>query len=185
MQGRDDERNFPCEHCEWRFTTKGNLKKHVQRKHLAPRVKRTYVCARCGKDCKRKDRLAAHVQSAHAEKPRPFACEWCDARFTHKTHLARHKCPLRLRTARPRPLTSKRPRPFACTVCSVRFTTRAIMQRHVSNVHMQDRPHPCPICSSAFKRKGDLKQHVRNVHGLELGVDKRRDEDMVDKVSRI
>ena len=54
---------FPCETCNYKATTKGNLAKHRLSLHLGAR----FPCEICGKEYKWKDQIRQHYRTKHPE----------------------------------------------------------------------------------------------------------------------
>ena len=54
---------FPCETCNYKATTKGNLAKHTLSLHLGAK----FSCEICGKEYKWKDQISQHYRTKHPE----------------------------------------------------------------------------------------------------------------------
>lgn len=91
-----EDKKHSCEHCGKIYGKLSKLQEHV-RSHTG---ERPFVCDApgCGKTYIRKEHLVVH-RVTHADNPRPFGCENCDARFGVRAHLTRH-----LRKNRCRPI---------------------------------------------------------------------------------
>ena len=82
-----DHRNFQCEICAKKFTTKWSLKVHMKTIHEGAK---DHECAICGKKFSRKSSLKRHVSSVHQNK-KDFNCDQCDKGFSRKINLMNHK----------------------------------------------------------------------------------------------
>jgi len=81
---KNPEGKFPCNECEYKAQTPGNLKRHRLSKHSGERV----PCLLCGKDFASKDGLKVHHQNKH--EGLMFGCQLCDHEATTKSNLLRH-----------------------------------------------------------------------------------------------
>ena len=74
-----------CEQCEKCFSSKGNLKKHVDNIH----EKVNHKCTTCGKNFTSKSSLSTHVNSIHLKKT-AVKCDQCHKTFGRKSVLKIH-----------------------------------------------------------------------------------------------
>ena len=70
---------YNCDQCEYKATTKGNLKRHKLSKHESYRFK----CGLCELTFVRGHVLARHVKRVHVRE-HMNQCEYCDHHFTTK-----------------------------------------------------------------------------------------------------
>ena len=85
-------RSFQCEECGTSFSRQRAMRRHILEKHQAgvsPSVSSARTCGLCGLSFSSVSNLSVHVRTAH-KKIKPFACEECDKRFSHKHVLQRH-----------------------------------------------------------------------------------------------
>ena len=83
---REEDTTFKCELCEKSFTTKGNLKTHVEKVHEG---KKPIKCGFCEETFEQKVTLNKHIVSVHEEK-KVFNCNLCQKTFATKGSLAKH-----------------------------------------------------------------------------------------------
>ena len=109
-------KSHECSICDFKTKAKQNLKKHVERVHIASRYKcnicntelanrfcaedhkkknhsvisKTLECKLCEKKFHQSHELKKHHLRVHT-KQRPYKCQVCNKSFTHSSHLAVHK----------------------------------------------------------------------------------------------
>ena len=79
---------------------------------------------------------------------RPFACTFCDKRFTESGHLYAHE------------RTHTGERSFACALCDKRFTQSGGLKKH-ERTHTGERPFACALCDKRFTQGSALQRHER------------------------
>lgn len=84
-----EERRFPCQICNLKFSRRYNLKTHMLT-HDANR-KRRYECALCDRAFDRKHDRDRHQTTVHSGK-KAYTCKICKNSFTRKDALNRHIC---------------------------------------------------------------------------------------------
>ncbi|XP_075225728.1 zinc finger E-box-binding homeobox 2-like [Lycorma delicatula] len=98
------EPQFPCYFCGYKFTRKGNLQRHMSRKHplsffaavlllrlqpTSPSAERKYICESCPRAYLNYESLVRHKRLECGKEPQ-FPCKFCGYRATQKTNLKRH-----------------------------------------------------------------------------------------------
>ena len=80
---------------------------------------------------------------------KPFACQFCDRKFAHKSALTRHKA------------THTREKLFAFQFCGRKFAQKSNLVRNQAT-HSDVRNFKCSICPEGrfFKTKDQLNHHV-------------------------
>ncbi|KAJ1529437.1 hypothetical protein ONE63_006215 [Megalurothrips usitatus] len=104
----------------------------------------TWMCERCGKDCKLKSALLRHIKS---ECPAEFRCDLCNQVFKKKSHYLKHA----VRSA------------HACERCGKKFCWKETLKRHqkLECVHA----YWCGGCHRAFPLESLLVAHAE--HGCD------------------
>ncbi|XP_069016324.1 histone-lysine N-methyltransferase PRDM9 [Embiotoca jacksoni] len=159
---------FPCSFCQFSFTVKSYLTKHVKRHHpveylsnrdadgLADQLEEedgggNYNCPQCGK----------RWASSRAFKSHPcfrqvrvlYLCTDCGKGFTNHYALKQHQ---RIHTGE---------KPYSCTHCGKSFSFVGQLNVHL-RTHTGEKPYLCTHCGESFRQSGDLKRHERKHTGL-------------------
>ena len=80
------ENSRKCDLCQMKFTTKGNLNKHVISVH--EKNYRPNPCRVCQKSFKKRTLLTLHIREEHDLNE--FQCHICRMEFNHQTNLHGH-----------------------------------------------------------------------------------------------
>ncbi|XP_021953465.2 zinc finger protein 271-like isoform X2 [Folsomia candida] len=186
--------DFACNLCDKKYAAKFQLRGHVAFAH-----KEACVCELCGMRFGNLARLTSHHQKMHVGPPKltnryippedkPFACKFCDKRFTRSSTRQKHvniahlgnfyKCDLCVDTFRnsdslkyhkkrvhnlgdyePRPEKRK---PSKCDLCSKSISKKIGIVRHIELVHFQDKS-KCPYdCADLeFETEAEWIQHLQ------------------------
>ncbi|RUS78841.1 hypothetical protein EGW08_013383 [Elysia chlorotica] len=202
------EKPFKCMQCYQTFTQKSSLEKHAR---IHARRSGNLACLLCGLVFKEKEGLMEHAQEMHkgsnftceicgkmyteerylilhekthtdnSDNLKPFACTFCDRRFSSQHLLSKHekkmhlskreiKCHLchklfkRNENLTRHMLSHSGVKNFQCPECGVGFTEKGSLTRHFKAQHQQLRPHSCPICRRSFTRKSLVRKHVERFH---------------------
>ena len=83
-----------------------------------------------------------------------YKCEICDALFTQKISLQRHKISVH-----------DRKKDFECETCGVFFALEFNLNQHIKGVHV-GKPINCDLCDIVLTRKSSLNRHLRRAHGV-------------------
>ena len=137
---------FQCDICDKLFSSKSNLKKHIDTIHLKLK---SHKCEECGKTFNQKGNLKYHVNSVHL-KIKPYKCEECWKTFGSEQDLKRHKDAVHLKL-----------KPFKCDECGISFATEGNLKTHINQVH---HPYKCKYCEELFDDQDSLDGHVSLVH---------------------
>lgn len=142
---------FQCKICLKEYSRKAHLQDHIRGHMGKPKERR--ICDICGKVISRnkmKDHLRIH------DGLRPYACTYCEKRFTARKYLRDH---IRTHTGE---------KPFVCHFCGKGFSQRTPLTVHMRS-HTGETPYVCQICNRGFVSKGSLDNHMKNeVHQLIL-----------------
>ena len=138
------EKYFECDVCHRRYSTKGNLKKHMNIHNDSKRFK----CDVCLKGFHQKINLTMHYRNHTGEKP--FSCHICDRKFAVKSALVRHQA------------THSEIKSFKCSICPEGrfFKTKSQLTNHI-RFHYEPK-FSCCYCDHKSYTTGDLKRHEKN-----------------------
>lgn len=149
-----------CIPCNKYFTTRRLLEEHqskclkLKAEKKAPKQQKPQVQARkpaqcplCHVEVRFISHLKRHIQSAHSDVSRPFACEVCGRKFSSDRLLKRHKgvhLPDELK--------------YACKECDKKFATKWSCRMHVNSFH-RGVTYECDVCNKKFTQMSSLKPH--------------------------
>ena len=171
---------YPCSVCSKVYTTRTNLKLHIQGVHM-----KSFKCTMCDCTFYNNFNLQRHIRSCekklHGESSDKisFKCNDCEVSFTTKYCLTKHIQRFHSNET-----------PFKCEFCLKQFKARSNLTMHVKRIHstgpdMSIRCPKCPrlvssqaeldihfsifrfVCQSCpqhFSRTEDLEQHVEQQH---------------------
>lgn len=151
-----EKKKFLCPSCFKEFSTKGNMKSHLQTIHLK---NLPYKCTvpGCSKKYYNKSKLELHLRS-HINV-RPYVCPICSKAFKEKNVLKIH---VQYHSGL---------RPFKCQLCPKTYKTKGHLKDHIMTFHEKRKNFFCNICYLTFCRKSALKVHIRSHlddHSLKL-----------------
>ncbi|XP_055611726.1 zinc finger protein 25-like [Uranotaenia lowii] len=142
-----DERNFECLHCDKKFIFKSHLEDHTAMHHMG----QSFECDICRKPFNTEKRLKihrrTHLDALPEEERISFECNECGKVFCAKYEMKRHQAN-----------AHSTERPFACQICGKRFATNKNLLSHML-MHNNERNFECDICHETFKTKSVLKGH--------------------------
>ena len=168
------EATWKCEVCESCYKTKGDLKKHVIRKH-DPNEERM-ECTKCFIKVLN---IIEHTKRAHFTGT-PFSCEICTKSYkarkylkrhllTHKTKTFTYNCPLcnksfsdavDLKSHKESHISISNQNRLACNICEQLYPRRGLlthMKSHKTGVI-------CNICNAVLANQTNLKGHIAQKH---------------------
>ncbi|XP_066968502.1 uncharacterized protein [Macrobrachium rosenbergii] len=111
-------------------------------------------CNMCFKMLKESS-MKQHYKTHTGEKP--HTCDECDARFTRKGDVERHKR-----------LVHKNQKPFKCRKCKRNFSDRKNLKLHLQN-HDKAIYYACNTCRFKFGKREYYENHIRYIHPLPDG----------------
>jgi uncharacterized Zn-finger protein len=136
-------------------------------------IKPSFLCPLCDKTFGRKEHVASHLKSIHANQRR-FQCPLCSANFNLGHSLNRHQ----KRCFAPRSVR------FPCSQCPASYATAPYLKRHIRRKHAREEKgpwqvplmyqliqhndqwltqyFPCRQCTISFTTLSDLYLHVIN-----------------------
>ncbi|XP_034659826.1 zinc finger protein Xfin [Drosophila subobscura] len=186
VQCHNQEKQFTCANCGYKFMWESNLLLHMQLQHGKteeqeqdpPReetaeqktVCQIFQCGLCPRKYNRKDRLTAHVKKFHnpvvgapsATRPpiRPASPKEPKrflCAFCGKAVSSSSNLIIHMRRH-----TGEKP--FKCDYCEMAFPRSSDLQCH-RRTHTGERPHICTVCQKGFARSYKLQQHMRIHNG--------------------
>ncbi|KAM6897114.1 histone-lysine N-methyltransferase PRDM9-like [Xenentodon cancila] len=158
--------HFPCSFCQFSFTMKSYLIKHIKRHHpveflshcdqesLANQLEEKegeYVCPHCGTNCENKKAFKSHM--CFRQLKVLYLCTDCGKSFTNHYSLKQHQ---RIHTGE---------KPYSCQHCSKSFSYIGQLNVHL-RTHTGEKPYLCTHCGESFRQSGDLKRHERKHTGV-------------------
>ncbi|XP_071318149.1 histone-lysine N-methyltransferase PRDM9 [Trachinotus anak] len=159
---------FPCSFCQFSFTMKSYLIKHIKRHHPVEYLsqcdsdslmdhlekeegEKDYVCPQCGKSCASAKALKSHT--CYQQVKVLYLCTDCGKGFTNHYGLKQHQ---RIHTGE---------KPYSCPHCSKSFSYTGQLNVHL-RTHTGEKPYLCTHCGESFRQSGDLKRHERKHTGV-------------------
>ncbi|MEQ2240136.1 hypothetical protein ILYODFUR_011769, partial [Ilyodon furcidens] len=157
---------FSCSFCQFSFTMKSYLIKHIKRHHPMEFVSRCpsdslmdpleekegeYMCSDCGTHCIDAESLRSHTCIRQLKVL--YLCNDCGKSFTNHYGLKQHQ---RIHTGE---------KPYSCTHCSKSFSYVGQLNVHL-RTHTGEKPYLCTHCGESFRQSGDLKRHERKHTGV-------------------
>lgn len=163
---------FNCDKCKKKYFTLASLDVHRFKSHKIPipvhskprtkvdvnSVKDIYYgvdltkdCEYCFQECRDKNDLKSHIETAHKELPRKYTCKVCLKELKTKDTLRTHFLMLH---------TDDR-REFKCDHCGKTFYHKRSLQSHeaVHHLGISSAKFICDICGHKSNSGGDLKKH--------------------------
>ena len=166
-------KSFSCESCNYKTTTKENLRIHSKSIHEGIK----YPCDQCDYKATQRSSLNTHKQSIH--EGITYACEKCDYKAKTKTKLKihmrgvhegqRHPCNLcsfsatAINKVKLHQLTIHDGLRFPCNLCDYKSIEPHKVKMHISKEHDGLR-FACENCDHQAKDKKQLKRHNDVVH---------------------
>lgn len=135
-----DNKQWECEVCLKKFTTKYFLKKH-KRLHTG---EMPYVCSLCGKSFTFQQSYHKHM--LYHSEDKPHTCNECGRSFKELSTLHNHQ---RIHSGE---------RPFACETCGKCFRQRVSYLVH-RRIHTGAMPYRCTSCDKRFRYKVSQRTH--------------------------
>ncbi|XP_018562537.1 oocyte zinc finger protein XlCOF6-like isoform X2 [Anoplophora glabripennis] len=138
---------YSCEICNKAFKTKKSMTSHTKT-HISSEMN---DCGECGRSFDTFEELNLHLeQDDHSMLTiiKKFICEICDACFTDKKRLNKHK-----------QVYHDYIREYLCTVCDKNFSSKTSLDSHYRLKHANIKPYQCERCGERFARLDYLRRH--------------------------
>ncbi|XP_029707608.2 zinc finger protein 569 isoform X2 [Aedes albopictus] len=132
-----------CPHCDRRYTTKNNVKLHIQMYHTGDNEPNPSPCDTCGKVCSSKLALKNHMR-LHTSGS---ACEMCGKVFLERSKLQRH-----IQTKH------EKLKKFECNICQKKLASISAVQNHIDRFH-SSQVFTCSYCPKTFNLKLTHRAH--------------------------
>ncbi|XP_041818336.1 histone-lysine N-methyltransferase PRDM9-like [Chelmon rostratus] len=159
---------FSCSFCQFSFTMKSYLIKHIKRHHPVEYLShcdsdslmdqleeeegdKECTCPHCGKSCASARALKSHACFQQVNVL--YLCTDCGKGFTNHYGLKQHQ---RIHTGE---------KPYICPHCSKSFSYTGQLNVHL-RTHTGEKPYLCTHCGESFRQSGDLKRHERKHTGV-------------------
>lgn len=155
---------FSCTFCQFSFTMKSYLVKHIKRHHPQymshcesdstveeEKAEGRYTCPHCSESCASAQEFKSH--SCLQQVKLLYLCTDCGKGFTNHYGLKQHQ---RVHTGE---------KPYKCPHCSKSFSYNGQLTVHL-RIHTGEKPYLCTHCGESFRQSGDLKRHERKHTGV-------------------
>lgn len=158
---------FSCPHCQFSFTLKNFLLKHIKRhhpveylascesadptEHLQDQEQQQYQCPHCSLRCSSAKDFKSH--SCFQQVKVLYLCTDCGKGFANHYGLKQHQ---RVHTGE---------KPYTCPHCAKTFSYTGQLTVHL-RTHTGEKPYLCTHCGDSFRQSGDLKRHERKHTGV-------------------
>ncbi|KAM4623996.1 histone-lysine N-methyltransferase PRDM9 isoform 1-T3 [Polymixia lowei] len=159
---------FSCSFCQFSFTMKSYLRKHVMRHHPVEYLSypesygqtdqleeeeggKSHDCPQCGKTYVSAKHFKAHT--CFQQVRIVYLCTDCGKGFTNHYGLKQHQ---RVHTGE---------KPYSCPHCAKSFSYTGQLNVHI-RTHTGEKPYLCTHCGESFRQSGDLKRHERKHTGV-------------------
>lgn len=162
-------KDYECNICGKKYTTKPMLKYHFNLKHQVNSVK-NFKCDICGKRFMTQHVVTRHKKEVHSFKVK-FNCSKCDLTFkTHKgfsMHKPKHESPVKNEELSVKKVRVKVPKHSQCKVCKKIFRCPSNYKSHVSRrtcinfFNKKHRLHTCDFCEKSFLTENHWKRHLQ------------------------
>ncbi|XP_035706924.1 zinc finger protein 433 isoform X2 [Folsomia candida] len=122
---------YICPHCEYDYTTKADLQRHLEKKVCAIKTDKNgkaiiFNCKHCPREFGSKIALTLHMKRVHENEFGKFMCTVCEKKFGTRNHMKKH-----MRTIH----SIKK---YTCTFCDLKFNQEENLQAHIKTRHSDD-----------------------------------------------
>lgn len=161
--------------CGQRLANESTLKSDL----VVHTSKEQHICNLCHHEFATWLEFVAHKCTRSGEKP--YACELCPARFSHRKGMDKHRrlhasgvdlynCPKcgmafrHMKILQRHLVAHDGAKPHVCHLCPASFRMKYNLQDHLLQ-HTVEKPHTCSMCKKAFRWRWGLQEHIRRTHG--------------------
>ncbi|XP_030760246.1 gastrula zinc finger protein XlCGF26.1-like isoform X5 [Sitophilus oryzae] len=163
----EERQLFACAHCDKKYTSKQNLRHHIEENHIHSRSKAArkniHKCSTCGYQTPYSTHLQRHQKIHLAPDERQlFACAHCDKKYTEKQRLKVH-FDVDHMGSRSEEAEEK---VFHCTTCGFQTQYKSNFLSH-KKIHLplKDRQlFACTHCNKRYTTKRGLQRHLEDNH---------------------
>uniref|UniRef100_A0A1Q3F0X3 C2h2-type zn-finger protein n=1 Tax=Culex tarsalis TaxID=7177 RepID=A0A1Q3F0X3_CULTA len=122
---------------------------------LAESKSKTSICPDCGKVVSARY-LEKHreIHKDKCDRVKPFECDQCQARFTLKENLLKHK------------RIHSNEKNYSCPYCQEQFLHWASRRYHIDSRHTGEKRFTCEYCGAKFRNSSHYSVHLRRHKGL-------------------
>ena len=138
-----------CPKCDKKFSSVGNLNKHIKSVHNNIR---NYKCDLCEYSCSLKSNLDRHIESVHY-KIKNYKCDICEYSCSTKSDLDKHIKQIHNKI-----------KDNECNLCEYSCSTKSTLNKHIKQVHDKVKDYCCNLCEYKCSVKGDLDRHIKQIH---------------------
>ncbi|XP_068610777.1 histone-lysine N-methyltransferase PRDM9-like [Brachionichthys hirsutus] len=135
---------FSCSFCQFSFTVKNYLLKHIKRHHP---VEYVALCYSDGAADQQQEE-----EGEEEEEEKECVCPHCQKSFASAKSLKSHPCFQQVKVL------------YLCTDCGKGFANHYGLKQH-QRVHTGEKPYSCPHCGKSFSYTGQLNVHLRTHTG--------------------
>ena len=126
-------KKYNCPDCEKSYTHKGDLNRHINRKHN-PNFER-YQCPHCEKSYTRKHTLNDHIESKHNQNFEGHQCPHCEKTYSDPSNLTKH---IKVKH-------NPEFKGYKCEHCDFVCNQKQNLSTHVQRIHDIGK-HKCQVC---------------------------------------
>ncbi|GAB0094060.1 hypothetical protein DMENIID0001_092810 [Sergentomyia squamirostris] len=155
----EDSKETICSICNHEFSTKQNLKRHIEDIHEKgekSKDDKAFQCSQCDLSFKNHYYLTKH-QGIHTSKKKNV-CPICGQEYSTKQNLRRH-----IEDIHDKVKKSKGKESYQCNMCEMMFKNHYFLTKHRA-IHHTSRKNVCPHCNQVYSTKQNLRRHVEDIH---------------------
>lgn len=137
---------YPCSKCSKVYTTKSNLKYHIEKCHNGATKMRMLRCPHCPERFTEHFRKLKHFKEAH-QITFTYECDICKLKFSSRRSLTTH--------------TNKyHTQKTFCGICRKSFSCVSTLKKHMLS-HTGQKNFTCALCKKSYGQQKSLNRHMR------------------------